>query len=152
MELYLPEIQEKRDPKTGRFLKGHSPHNKYSKNYQPNNEATRFKKGNLPHNTKHDGAISKRFHKKENKYYLYIRVEKAKWELLNRYTWKKHHGEIPKGYLVAFKDGNQLNCDIDNLMLISMAENMKRNNNEKNRVAGIKRHYRRKEIKEMYGF
>jgi hypothetical protein len=37
--------------------------------------------------------------------------------------WEQTHGRpIPKGKIVAFKDSNPLNCDIDNLMLISRHE------------------------------
>lgn len=33
----------------------------------------------------------------------------------HRYLWEQHNGSIPAGYKVYFKDGNQLNCRIDNL-------------------------------------
>lgn len=29
----------------------------------------------------------------------------------------------PEGMMISFKDGNKLNCDIDNLMLITKGEN-----------------------------
>ena len=45
-----------------------------------------------------------------------------KWKRKNIYMWEKYHGEVPKGYLVGFKDGNNLNCDIDNLELITVSE------------------------------
>lgn len=117
----------------GCFKKGIVPHNKGKKMEEYCNpetieaiRKTQFKKGNLPHNTKHDGYI--RFHKdKSGIVYQYIRVEKAKFELLHRVIWQQHNGEIPKNHVVVFKDGNSLNCNIENLEMITMEENMKRN-------------------------
>ena len=112
-----------------RFVKGHSPANKGKKmdpQLKKKIKHTFFKKGHLPHNTKHDGAITVR-HEKNGTPYLYIRLSLAKWELLHRHIWRQHNGSIPKGYNVVFKDGNQANCKIENLELISDAELMKRN-------------------------
>ncbi|MFW5758393.1 MAG: HNH endonuclease [Bacteroidota bacterium] len=89
-------------------------------------KATQFKSGNEPHNTKYDGALSVR-KEKSGTPYIYIRVAKGKWELLHRKIWEKHHGPIPKGYNVIFKDGNQANVDIENLELVSNQELMQRN-------------------------
>lgn len=79
-------------------------------------KATRFSKGHTPHNTKKDLDLSIR-NTKGYPYY-WIRIKLAKWELLHRYIWKKYHGDIPPGHNVQFKDGNSLNCEIDNLYLI----------------------------------
>lgn len=49
------------------------------------------------------------------------------WPLLNRHTWEQHHGPIPPKHIVAFKDGDRSNCAIENLELISMADNARRN-------------------------
>ena len=46
-----------------------------------------------------------------------------RWKLKHRYIWEKENGKIPKGMLLIFKDNNKLNIDLDNLMLISRAEN-----------------------------
>ena len=45
----------------------------------------------------------------------------------SRYIWEQHNGPIPKGSVVSFKDGNKLNCDIDNLFLTTQEEIMLRN-------------------------
>ena len=45
-----------------------------------------------------------------------------RWEMLHRATWEEHNGPIPEGMMVVFKDGNQLNCDIENLMLVTKAQ------------------------------
>lgn len=49
------------------------------------------------------------------------------WPLLNRYLWEQHHGPIPPKHIVAFKDGDRSNCVIENLELLSMADNAHRN-------------------------
>ena len=49
------------------------------------------------------------------------------WPLLNRHIWEKHHGPIPAGHIVRFKDGNRAHCELGNFELITLAENMKRN-------------------------
>lgn len=46
-----------------------------------------------------------------------------RWEPLHRAVWEEHNGPIPPGMIVSFRDNNRLNCDIDNLMLITKGEN-----------------------------
>ena len=47
--------------------------------------------------------------------------------MLHRTVWEEHNGPIPEGMMVTFKDGNTENCDIGNLTLIDMAENVAMN-------------------------
>lgn len=49
------------------------------------------------------------------------------WRLLNRHVWEQHKGPIPPGHVVRFKDRNRANCAIENLELLSTADNMRRN-------------------------
>jgi hypothetical protein len=49
------------------------------------------------------------------------------WPLLHWRTWEEHHGPIPPGHKVVFKDGDRANCAIENLELLSNAEMMLRN-------------------------
>lgn len=110
------------------FKKGHSSWNKGKKGWAaPGTERTRFTSGHTPHNTKADGVITMRYHSREKRYYMYIRIGLGKWQLYNRYVYMQHYGAIPPNHLVAFKDGNTLNCNIDNLMLVSRKENVLRN-------------------------
>lgn len=88
-----------------------------------------FKKGLVPANTLQDGAITIRTDSKTQRQYKYIRVAPRKWELLSRVNWVKKHGPIPRNMIVTFKDSDQLNCEPDNLMLITKRENALRNVN-----------------------
>lgn len=111
-----------------RFKKGHAPINKgkpMSEETKARLEHTFFKKGNKPHNTKFDGAVSIRNHKGTD--YAYIRVKDSEWHPLHRYNWKQINGDIPDGMNLVFKDRNTLNCEVSNLELISNEELMKRN-------------------------
>jgi hypothetical protein len=71
------------------------------------------------------GDVSE-FKKKEGKYYLMIKTETG-WIPLHHYNWILENGIIPEGMRVTFKDGDNRNCDITNLELITQKENMKRN-------------------------
>lgn len=115
------------------FKKGQIPFNKglkqkdfFSKEAIAKSKLTRFKKGRLPHNAKEDGLIMPR-KDKSGKTYLYIRESLGVWKLYHRTVWEKHNGKLKRNEVVRFKDGNQTNCAIENLFVISMAENMKLN-------------------------
>ncbi len=86
----------------------------------------RFKKGNLPANTLYDGAITTR-NDKRGIPQKYIRISLSKWQYLSNYNWEKANGPKPKGFNIVFKDKNTLNCEIENLEMISNAELMQRN-------------------------
>lgn len=87
---------------------------------------TQFKKGNLPHNTKHDLAVSIRPDKRGVKM-LFIRIGLGNWKPLHRYNWEQVHGPIAKGLNLIFKDRNAFNCNAGNLELLTNAELMRRN-------------------------
>jgi len=119
--------------KAYRFTKGHKSWNKDKspKDYiSPENyakmESTQFKKGGLPPNTKHDGAITLR-HDKSGANYYYIRLAKAKWIPLHVKIYQDAYGPIPKNHIIVFKDRNTLNVTLDNLECITRKQNMQRN-------------------------
>ncbi len=85
-----------------------------------------FKPGANPSNTKHDGALCIRGDKLGNQY-QFIRLSAANWIPLHRHNWMQINGAIPKGMKLVFKDGDTLNCSINNLELLTAAELMKRN-------------------------
>lgn len=85
---------------------------------------TRFKKGQTTWNVKRVGT------ERINTYgYTEVKVaEPDKWKLKHRIVWEKHNGKIPKGYNIQFKDCNKQNFDIDNLYMISRADQIKNEN------------------------
>jgi hypothetical protein len=91
---------------------------------------TQFKKGNLPPNTAGaDGEIRIRFdHPRQGgKAYKYIRLSLSKWVLYHRYLWEQVNGAIPPKHVLRFKDGDSLNCVLDNLEVVSYEKNMELN-------------------------
>ena len=111
--------------RTGHFSKGHKSWNKGTKGLTSTNK-TSFKKGQVPPNRKPIG--SERIDSKDG--FVLIKVaEKNPWtRFLTRYkhkhrhVWEQENGPVPKGMVVAFKDGHRTNCDLENLMLLSRAE------------------------------
>jgi hypothetical protein len=109
-----------------RFKKGQEAWNKGLKGLKLSPGHTCFEKGHLPHNTKNDNDTSIRINK-EGRSTMYIRVELGKWIPLQYYNWIKIYGPIPKKHVLACKNGDRLNCDPSNWELLTMTENMKRN-------------------------
>lgn len=88
---------------------------------------TRFKPGSKPSNWKPIG--SERLAKDG---YLQRKLTDTgypprDWVGVHIILYQEHHGPIPDGHIVKFKDGNKKNIQISNLELISRIENMKRN-------------------------
>ena len=52
------------------------------------------------------------------------KVGPKKWVPEHRYVWEQANGPVPEGYLVTFKDGNGENCAIENLAIVTRAENV----------------------------
>lgn len=50
-----------------------------------------------------------------------------RWQYVHVIEWEKHHGPIPKGYMVTFKTGDKTKTNIENLELITRKENFDRN-------------------------
>lgn len=92
---------------------------------------TMFQTGNLPHNTQPLGTevIGKGG-------YIYVKVGEdytqprhINWRPKHQLIWEKHHGPIPKNYVVIFLDGNKRNFDPDNLACISRGILVRMNQN-----------------------
>lgn len=111
-----------------RFKKGHVPANKGKKMSTEQYEkckATMFKKGGCPPN--HRPVGSERVNVDG---YVEIKVaEPNKWRLKHRVLWEEAHGPIPKGYNIQFKDGNRQNLAMDNLYMLSRADQIRNENN-----------------------
>lgn len=93
---------------------------------------TRFGKGNMPHNTKHDG-----YERLTSDGYIEIRVRQGVFKLKHRLEWEKVNGKIPKGNVIVCKTKDITNCDPSNWEMISMKENMRRNSATVNLPDGI---------------
>ena len=112
---------------TGQFKKGNVPHNKDKKQVEymskeaiERTKETRFKKGNKPKNYRPVG--SERITKDG---YIEVKVaDPNKWETKNKIIYKQYFGDIPKGHKVIYADGNKLNNDINNLILVSDNEEL----------------------------
>lgn len=116
---------------TGWYQKGHPPGTKGKKQEEfcspealERSKKTRFTKGHRPENELPLGSI-----RTSADGYKLIKVSMSgglwdRWKPLHRHVWEEHHGKIPDGMIVTFRDGDSLNCDIENLMLISKAEHI----------------------------
>lgn len=45
-----------------------------------------------------------------------------KWRYLHHHVWEAHHGPVPSGYLVRFRDNDPMHVCVENLYLVSAAE------------------------------
>ena len=110
-----------------RFQNGSVPLNKGKKvspEIYAKMQPTMFKKGQTPVN--HRDVGSERVNVDG---YIEIKVaEPNRWRLKHRVIWEQVNGAIPKGYNVQFKNHNSQDCRIENLYLISKAEQMAKEN------------------------
>ena len=98
---------------TGKFPKGHIPHNKgtHIGGYEP----TQFKKGHIPQNHKNVGTEILRADG-----YVWIKVaEPNKWRQKHVVIWEEANGKVKEGNVVIFLDGNRGNISLDNLAEVS---------------------------------
>lgn len=126
--LGLTKAEGYEPPRRGMFESGLVPWNK-GKPHPTRGRAveTQFKKGRKPHTwvpigherVSRDGILERKVqdatHPKDN------------FRSVHSLIWEEHHGPIPEGHIVRFKDGNKRNFDLDNLELVTRAENMHRN-------------------------
>lgn len=114
----------------GRYQKGRTPENKGKKmptELYEKVKHTMFKKGQLPHNAYKNWKEVTRKSKQGKQYWLIKLPNENKLKPKHIWLWETKNGKVAKGFNVVFKDGNQLNCIIENLECISNAELMNRN-------------------------
>ena len=112
-----------RTGRTGCFEKGAPAHNKGKPcppgkgGNHPNAVASRFRKGQEPHNTRQLG------HERVSvDGYVEISVAQTnphtgyhrRFVLKHRWLWEQKYGPIPEGHALKCRDGNKLNTDPDN--------------------------------------
>jgi hypothetical protein len=124
MELQRQADRLRQVGKRSRFNKGTKPPN-YGKKMTPELyekcKGTMFKKGARPVNWKPDGS-----ERTDVDGYTMIKVN-GKYIQKHVHIWNQHHGEVPKGSAVIFKDGNRQNLIIENLILVTRKELMLKN-------------------------
>lgn len=111
-----------------RFQPGQAPWNKGIKFESGGRSVeTRFAPGSLPHNNVPvgtervtDDGIRQRKVRDDGPAH-------RRWKSVHAIMWEEVHGEIPPGHLVVFRDRNPKHIELDNLELVSRAENMRRN-------------------------
>lgn len=107
--------------RTGQFEKGIIPANKGKHTETKGRMAeTQFKKGQMPKNHLPVGSVRVRRSHKGRKSYVYEKVaEPNKWRMKHVLEWEKRNGAVPKDMIVIFADGDTMNTDISNLLIIS---------------------------------
>jgi hypothetical protein len=111
--------------RTGRFEKGLTPWNRDKKGYIGANP-TSFVKGNRPANWQPLGT--ERIDSKDG--FILVKIAErnpytgapTRYKHKHVHVWETLHGPVPKGHVVAFRDGIKINCEPDNLMLLTRAE------------------------------
>lgn len=111
--------------KAGQFKKGQTPPNKgkkwdeyLSKEQQERSRSTLFGKGHMPHNHVPVGTEAK-----TTDGYWKVKVgEPKEWKFKHILLWEEHHGAVPEGMFVYFKDRNRDNVTIENLAITNRAD------------------------------
>jgi hypothetical protein len=116
-----------------RFQQGHVPADKGLRRpgWAPGRMAeTQFKKGHFPANRDPDFYVPGALRVNADGY-IDMRISFAPgalgWRMLHLILWEDVHGPISNGWCLRFKDGDRLNVEIDNLKLITRADNMRHN-------------------------
>lgn len=108
-----------------RFKPGNAAWNKGMKGLKIGGEATQFRRGNKPHTWVPVGTEQIRDG------YLWRKVTdhggRFDWKQVHTMLWEQHHGPVPAGLILIFRDRNKQNIQLDNLELITRAELCRRN-------------------------
>lgn len=80
---------------------------------------TQFKPGTKPVNYCPVGTV-----KVNSEGYQLIKVSDVggqweRWKFLHALTWAFREGDVPKNHVIRFRDGNRLNCNIENLECVT---------------------------------
>lgn len=112
------------------------------------NPAGEFRKGNTPPNSKQEGAISVMAVSSGRYYHIKLNGE---WVRLHRHMWQQAHGPIPAGYIVTFRNGDTLDCRMDNLECISRGEAIQRRSNRPKAGESMRKLWQKVQILEANG-
>lgn len=103
--------------RTGCFEKGMVPRNKGTKGLTGANSGS-FKKGQKSHTQKPVGYE----YVTTDGYVMIKTAEPRTFRLKHHVVWEQHHGPVPAGHAIKFKDDNSQNLDINNMVLMSRGE------------------------------
>ena len=138
-ELHFPYQPKQERKENGQFARGNNC-------YDPEH----LKKYRFKAKDKHGKRLpigSKTIRQHHRKKYWFIKVSDNNWMKLHVQLWLDNKGKIPNGSVVRFKDGDTLNCELDNLYLCSRKTISKENVNYKKR----RDNKRINELREIYG-
>lgn len=85
----------------------------------------RFKKNNKPHNTLEGNLVVSIRRDSKGLKYKWIKISDGCWEMLHIFNYQKKHGRIPDNMIVKFIDGDQMNCEPNNLECITKADHLR---------------------------
>jgi hypothetical protein len=115
-----------------RFKPGHATWNKGMKGLDIGGKATRFKPGQMPHNTHPVGS-----YRLDGGGILQRKISNDKgsnskrWRGVHELVWAEENGPVPAGHIVVFKPGMRTNVleeiTANKVECITFAENMRRN-------------------------
>ena len=116
----------------GWFPKGHIPFNKGKKwehymSAEGAKNAAKTQFGGPPHNTRPDGYEILRAEHHGKRYWWIKPSDGRRMMPKHRYLWEMAYGKPPRGFNVQFKDGNPLNCVLENLYLIPRDKQVREN-------------------------
>lgn len=107
----------------GQFQSGNRPWNTGIKGYSVELVRSHYKPGNRPSTWVPVGTerlTGASLLRPSTPRYLRRKVaEPDVWQAVHHIVWQQHHGAIPEGYVVAFKDGNSMHTAIENLVCVS---------------------------------
>jgi len=134
LNLIIPKQLAQERKSAGMFKKGNIPPNAGKKiedfmsvEHMAKFKAKQFKKDNIPHNSKEDFKEVKRKDSSGHYYWMIKLPENRRLVYKHIWIWEEKNGKAGKGFNIVFKNGNSLDCRIENLEKVSNAELMERN-------------------------
>ena len=111
---------------SARFKPGHVPWIKGKKLPGYGNPATQFKAGQKPKTYMPVGSV------RQVDGYWQVKLlptgpHTVTWAFVHQLVWELHHGSVPTGHVLRFRDGDRTNTDPDNLALVSMRDSLRGN-------------------------
>lgn len=115
-----------------RYPKGHVPANKGLRRpgwHRGRMKETWFKRGNKPHTWVPVGTevLDADGYRKRKVSDDRTKPSRFNWRFVHVLVWERRHGRVPRGHVVAFKNGDRGDIRLGNLELITRRELMRRN-------------------------